>query len=335
MHFVAQHVLAATTLLFQLEDDEAVGDADRLGDFTHGHAAEHLGEVWWQLGRFTPTHLAAFQGVFAGGAGDGQLAEVRALLELLVHLAHLACSLLDVCRVGGFRGGDQDVGQAVLFRHLHLAHVGVEEVLHFLLRHLDALGHAALAHAADDHLALDLVAGVVERQAVMGQRCAELVQRHAVALGNGADGLVQFFVGDANAGAFANLQLQVFDDQAFQYLLFQGAGGRHAAAALGDGLLNLMHALVQLALHDHVVVDDGHHAIKRLYRGMHRATQQSDAQQHWAQSINKLGLHVHGNLECLGRGKIRPCCQLHHRGLSGRSEGRHRGRLFRSAEGPG
>ncbi|MNN18255.1 hypothetical protein D3C81_1314610 [compost metagenome] len=169
----------------------------------------------------------------------------------------------------------------------------------------------------------------------MGQCRAELVQRHTIALGNGANGLVQLFVGDADARALADLQLQVLDDQAFQYLLFQGAGRRHAAAALGDGLLDLMDTLVQLALHDHVVVDDSHHAIKRLHRGMHRATQQSDAQQHWAQTINKLGLHVHGNLECLGRGKIRPCCRLHHRGLSGRSEGRCRGRLFRSAAGLG
>ena len=116
----------------------------------------------------------------------------------------------------------------------------------------------------------------------MGQGSAELVQRHTIALGNGADGLVQLFVSDADAGALADLQLQVLDDQAFQYLLFQGAGRRHAAAALGDGLLHLVDALVQLALHDHVVVDDGHYAIKRLYRGMHRATQQSGAQQHWA-----------------------------------------------------
>ncbi|MNZ53491.1 hypothetical protein D3C78_713690 [compost metagenome] len=234
---------------------------------------------------------------------------------MLVHVTDLARSLLDVVRVGAFRGWDEDVGQTVVFGHLHLAQVRGEEVFHFLLGNLDALGHTALAHAADDHLAFDLLAGVVERQAVAGQRGAELVQRHAIALGNGADGLVEFLVGDADARTFTDLQLQVLDDQAFQYLLLQRAGRRYAAAALGDGLLNLLDALVQLALHDHVVVDDGHHTIQGLHRGMHRATQQYSAQQHWAQTINKLGLHVYGNLECLRRGTIRPCCLPHHRDL--------------------
>ncbi len=153
-----------------------------------------------------------------------------------------------------------------------------EEVLHFLLGHLNALGHTALTHTADDHLATNLVTGILIGQAVVGQGLAELIDRHVVALGDGADGLVQLFIRDPDAGAFADLQLQVFDDQALKHLLVQNAGRRHALAALGDGLLNLVDTLVQLALHDHVVVDNGHDLVQGLYRSVCCSTQEQRAQ---------------------------------------------------------
>ncbi|MNN21934.1 hypothetical protein D3C81_1352730 [compost metagenome] len=218
---------------------------------------------------------------------------------------------------------------------MHLALLRSEEVLHFLLRDLNALGNPALTYAADDHLATNLLAGIFVRQAIMSQGSAELLQVHTVALGNGADGLVQLFVGDADARAIADLQLQVFDDQAFEHLLVQHAGGRHGATTLGDGLLDFTHAAVQLAFHHHVVVDDGHNAVQGLHGGVRRAGQQYRAQQQRAQTISKLGLHEYDNLECLGRGKIRPCCPLRRRGLSAQSAGRRRGRLFRFAVLPG
>ncbi|MCY1414101.1 hypothetical protein D9M71_295420 [compost metagenome] len=334
VHFVTDHGLTAT-LFLQLEDDEAARGADRLGDITHRHRAEHAVEGRWQLSRFTPAHLTTFQRAFACRTGDGQLSKIGTLLELQVNLLCLFGRRLDGGRISTFRGRDQDVGQTELFRQLHLAHVRGEEVLHFLLRHLNALGDTTLTHTADDHLATHLLASIVIGQAVAGQGCAELLQIHAIALGDGADGLVQLFVGDADAGAVADLQLQVFDDQAFKHLLIEHASRRHSAATLGDGLLHFTHALVQLALHDHVVIDDGHNAIQWLHRGMRRAAQQYSAQQQRAQTISKLGLHVHDNLECLCRGKTRPYCPLRRRGLSAQPAGRRRGHLFRFAELPG
>ena len=108
----------------------------------------------------------------------------------------------------------------------------------------------------------------------MGQCSTELVNAHVFALSDGADGLVQFFVSDANAGALANLQLQVFQNQTIQNLLLQCFGRRYARPALGDGLLNLTNTLVHLAFHDHVVVDDGHDTVQRLNRCMHRTAQE-------------------------------------------------------------
>ena len=120
-------------------------------------------------------------------------------MQLLIQVAGFTLSGLNLLRRGAFGHRDQDVGQAELFRQLHLAQIGCEEVLHFLIGHLDALCHAALAHAADDHLAAHLVTGIGVGQAIFRQGGAELLDAHAVALGNGADGLVQLFVSNANA----------------------------------------------------------------------------------------------------------------------------------------
>jgi len=81
------------------------------------------------------------------------------------------------------------------------------------------------------------------------------------------------------AGAVANLQLNVFDDQTIEHLLAEDILGWQCCTAFGDGLLHLANACVQLALHDYVVVDNGHDAIEGLYFGLRRRTQKQCAQQ--------------------------------------------------------
>ncbi|MOA15858.1 hypothetical protein D3C78_1360410 [compost metagenome] len=196
---------------------------------------------------------------------------------------------------------------------MQLAQIGGEEVRHFLLADLDALGHPALAHTADDQFAAHLLAGLVVGQAVAGEGGTELVEGQVVALGDGRQRLIQFLVGDADARAFADLQLQVLDDQALQHLRGERLARRLFAAALGEVLLHFGEAAVELALHDHVVVDDGHHAVERFDLGIRRGAEQQGTQRERAQTIRKLGLHVHGNLECLGRGRTRSCCRRRRR----------------------
>jgi len=206
----------------------------------------------------------------------------------------------------------------VFLGQLQLAEVGRQEVLHLLVGNLDALGHSPLAHAADDHFAADLLARAFQAQTVTRQRFAELLQRHVVSLGNGAHGLVELFVSDANAGALTNLQLQIFGDQAFQNLLLQYIHRWRIGATLFDGLLDFTHPLLQLALHDDVVIDDRHHAVQWLHlsegrRRESRTAQQQSAERERAQYFRKLDLHVHGSLGCLRRGKFRSHCRLHRR----------------------
>ena len=277
MYFVTYLSIAAT-LLDQLEDDETARCAHRLGDFARIQLADHVVERRRQLTGFTPAHLAAFQRGFTGRTGNRQLGEVCALLQLLIHLLRLPLGGLDFAGGGALGNRNQDVGQTELFRQLHLAQVGGEEVLHFLVGDLDAFGHASLTHTADDHLAPHLITSIGIGQAITSQRFAELLQAHAVALGDGAHGLVQLFVGDTNAGAVANLQLDILDDQAFEHLLAEYVLRRQGATALVDGLLHFTQASVELALHDHVVVDDGHDAIQWAHLGLSRRRQQCCAQ---------------------------------------------------------
>ena len=194
-----------------------------------------------------------------------------------VELAGLAFGVLNRLGRGALAQRDEDVGQTELFRQLQFAQVGGEEVLHFLRADLNAFGYPTLAHPADDQLAAHLLAGVVVGQAVAGQGRAELLEAEVVALGDGGHRPVQLLVADTDAGALAHLQLQVLNDQALQYLRRQGIARRQSAATFGQVLPHLVEALLELALHDHVVVDDGHHAVERLDLGLGRGAEQQGA----------------------------------------------------------
>jgi len=306
VHFVFQRGLAAA-FLQQLQDDEAARRTCWLSDFTRLHGAQLTIEWRWQLSGFTPAHVTAVQGVVAVGYGNRRLGKVGTGFQAVIHRLGLGGGGIELLGVGAVGCSDQDVGQVQLFGELHLAQIGSQEVLHFLFRHLNPLSYATLTYTADDHLATDLVTRVLIGQAVVGQGGTELVDAHVVALSDGTNRLVQFFVRNTDTGTLADLQLQVLDDQAFQHLLVQHAGRRHATATLGDGLLDFLDALVQLALHDHVVIDDGHHFIQLLNRSVCRCgTQEQRAQYERAQTIRKLGLHVHDNLQCLCRGSSLP-----------------------------
>ncbi len=263
--------LLAAALFQQLEDHEAARGAHRLGDLADGQRADHGVEGRRQLTGLAPADVAAFEGVLAAGIGNGGLGEVGALVKLIQYLLHLVLSGLDVFRRGAASDRNEDIGEVKFFGELRLAQVGGQEVLHFLWGDLNPLRHPALTHAADDHLAANLVTGLVVRQTVMCQRGAELLGRHAVTLGDGGHGAVEFFVADAHTGALADLQLQVLDDQAFEHLLVEHIGRGLLGATLGDGLLDLAHAIVELALHDHIVIDDGHDPVEGLDGGMRRA----------------------------------------------------------------
>ncbi len=240
------------------------------------------------------------------------MSEVSALLQLFVQLACLTIGGLDFLRGSAVADRNEDIGQTELFGELHFAQVRSEEVLHFLIRNLNALGHAALTHTADDHLATYLLPSIGIGQAVSRECGLELFKAHAVTLCDGADGLVQLFIGDPNAGALADLQLNIFNNQPLQHLLAEHVLGWQRCTALGDGLLHFTQPRIELTLHDHIVINNRHDTVEGANFSLCRSTQQQRAQQQRAHAIRKLCLHVHDNLECLGRGKSQLYCRLHH-----------------------
>ena len=314
MGFLAQHLPAFTAAtLQQLDEDEAARRAQRLGHLADLQRRDHGIQGRRQLGSLAPAHLAALQGVLVGGTGDGQLGEIGAAAQLGVDVARLALGGLDGAAGRPFGQRNQQAGQAQVLGQLQLAQVRGEEILHFLVTDLDTFGHAALAHPTDDHLAAHLFAGALVGQAVAGECGAELVEAQTVALGDAGHGLVELGVADADAGALADLQLDVLDDQAFQHLLGEHMLGRQGRAAPTDGLLHFAQTGIQLALHDDVAVHDGGHAIQRTHLGAGGGGEQQGAQQQRAQTVSELVLHVFGNLECLDRGRTLTCCRSRRR----------------------
>src|SRR5690606_365766 len=120
--------------------------------------------------------FAAFQRVLTTGTTDRQSGEVGALLQLLIDLLGHLTLAAGLFAAGGLRYRQYYHRQTVVGGGLVAAHLGVEEVAHFLVADLDALGHPALAHTVDDQFPAYLFPGLVVADAIALQRGAELFQ---------------------------------------------------------------------------------------------------------------------------------------------------------------
>ena len=126
-----------------------------------------------------------------------------------------------------------------------------------------ALGEI-LAQPLQGDLVTQGAAELVEGHAVAGQALAQPVHAQAVLLGDGGHGLVDFLVAGADALAARALDLQPGQDQALEHLPFQHRPGRQLGLVAGVLGLDVAHGQVQLALQDHVLVDDGGDAFDRF-----------------------------------------------------------------------
>lgn len=84
---------------------------------------------------------------------------------------------------------------------------------------------------------------------------------------------------NAHSGTITNLQLDVFQNQAIEYLLLQDTRGWLVAALFGDAFLYFTYTLIKLTLHDYIVIDDSYDAIQWLNVGLHQRGEQQGAQQ--------------------------------------------------------
>jgi hypothetical protein len=102
-------------------------------------------------------------------------------------------------------------------------------VVDFAVGHHDAAFHFAVAQPRQHDFVADLLAELGPQDAVPFQRGAEVLQGKLVALGDAAQGRVEFDVGYAQAGVAGELQLHAVGDHAFEQLAVRGC--RPAATA--------------------------------------------------------------------------------------------------------
>ena len=184
----------------------------------------------------------------------------------------------------------------VRLEHL-TAGLRLQEPLHLAVGDPHPGRHAALLQPGHHHFVAYLLAEAGPVVAVGAQGIGELLQGHVVLPGDAGQRLVEGAVVDADTGPFRHLQLQTLQDYPVQHLLAQHLAGRQRAVVTPELGGDFVHPFLQLAFHDHAVVDHRHDAVEHFHLGMDaRGQQNRRAQQPGCQRPN----HTHS---C-----IRECC---------------------------
>ena len=134
----------------------------------------------------------------------------------------------------------------------------------FTLADADAALREALAQALHGDLVTHRRAEIVEIDTVMGQALAKGIQVRTVLLGDGVHRLVQLLVADTDAAALGAGHLQLDQHQAFEHLAAEHVFRRQLVFPAGILRLDVGDRTLELALQDHVLIDDGSDAVKRL-----------------------------------------------------------------------
>ncbi|KAG1256628.1 hypothetical protein G6F65_016239 [Rhizopus arrhizus] len=250
------------THVHQLQQLEAAGATDRADHFAGLHLFHHLRERLRNFIQAAPAQVAAFQRVGAVRIADGGGIEVQlALVQQGLHTVGLLLAGGDLVGVGAVGQGHQDVRQVVLVAHRGLL---LQRGIDFALADADTALREALAQALHGDLVAHRGPEVVEVDTVMGQALAQGVQRRAVLLGDGIHRLVQLLVADPDAAALGAGDLQLDQHQALEHLAAEHVFRRQLVFTAGVLRLDVGDRTLELALQDHVLIDDGGDAVKRL-----------------------------------------------------------------------
>ena len=246
----------------QLQQLEAAGAADRADHFAGLHLFHHLREGLRDFVQAAPAQVAAFQRVGAVRITHGGGVEVQlTLVQQGLHAFGLLLAGGDLVGVGAVGQGDQDVRQVVLVANRGLLLQGGVD---FALADADAALREALAQALHGDFIAHRSAEIVEVDAVVGQALAQCIQVRAVLLGDGIHRLVQLLVADADAAALGAGHLQLDQHQALEHLAAEYVFRRQLVFTAGVLRLDVGDRTLELALQDHVLVDDGGDAVQRL-----------------------------------------------------------------------
>jgi len=253
---------AGITHFHQLEQLEAARPTDRAQHAAGAHALDFIGEGVRDFIQAAPAKVAALQCIGTVRITDGRSLEVElALVQQRLDAVHLALAGGDLLGGRAFGQGDQDVGQVVLGAAGAL--LG-ERGVHFTFADADAALRETLAQALGDDFLAHRVAEVGEANAVLGKALAQAVDRGAVLLGDAVDGVVEFLVANPDATAVGTGDLQLDQHQALEHLPLQYRFGRQLGFTPCVLALDVVDRTLQLALQDHVLIDDGGDAVQRL-----------------------------------------------------------------------
>ena len=184
---------------------------------------------------------------------------MRAIVDLVRELA----GLRELRRFRVLRHRDQDMRDVVFVGGRGGLLLVLEVLIEFARRDDDALDDVALPQDLTRNLALELAAvlGVVD--AVGGQLLGQLLQSDVLSLGDVPHCGVDLLIGNLDAGAIGVLLLDLFQNQAVQYLLAQHAFGRQCDLLSAQTRLDLARLHVEFALQHDALVDHGHDPIEQ------------------------------------------------------------------------
>ena len=257
-------LLRSAALVQQLDDVEAGGIAQRLGDAADLQRQHLLREQARQPARLAPTKVAAFERRRSRRVFHRHGREIGALAQLLNDRVRLGLHGLAFVRVGALFHRQQDVADAVLVGNLFGEERRGEQLVDVLLGDVDAAVDHLPLHPIEGQLAAHLVAEGAVGDALAAERADELVDVHAVLRRVVAHGVGERFVVHQHAAHFRFLQLDALDDQAFQNLFQNRVLGRRFAPLRLQALHHRVVAFQHFARQHHVVVDDGDDAVHHL-----------------------------------------------------------------------
>ena len=164
-----------------------------------------------QLRQLAPAEIAAFERGLIGGVGHGELSKVaflRLLINRLRPRRHRIDSI-DRC-TGGHR--QQNLSNVDVGRGQEAALFGLKEIIQFLGADANSAHHLPLLYPHQDHFVADLFAHGADVRSLLLNCLQVIAGVHAGVAGDPSERLVEFGVGNANAGVVTHGQLQALRD---------------------------------------------------------------------------------------------------------------------------
>ncbi len=243
---------------------ETAGGAQRFGNVAGLHVLQDVDEQRGYLVAFHPAERSALERGVAGRVAYRELAEIGALLELLVDVVRQLLDFTNLVGAGRLREGQPDMRQRILGIDDHVAFEVGNTLFDFAIGDVDILADLDAPQLFDRDFLAQRATKFRVLDAVRREQRRHVFEALAVLFGNSPNRVIQHCVRNAQPDAVGALQLDLGQDQAFQYLLLEHSGRRQRQVLLLGALADQGHLLVVLALQNDALVDDGCYAVQEI-----------------------------------------------------------------------